>query len=106
MAKSSKSLEDLPYDKLKIIEVIWIDAQEVGGIGWNDLDEILTESLKPCPIMHSVGIVLRDCEDCVSLLSTVGPSECSSMEKIPRVWIKRETVLRDGISLAEFMENL
>lgn len=106
MAKSIKSPQDLPYDKLKIIEVIWVDAQEFGTVGWNDIEEVLAESLKPCPIMHSVGFLLRDHKNFVSLLSTVGPSECSSMEKIPRVWIKRETVLRDGISLADFMENL
>lgn len=94
------------YDSLRIIEVIWVDAQEVGGVGWNDLEEILTEATKPCPIMHSVGYLVSETEDQINLISTVGPAECSSLDKIPRSWVRRENVLREGKTLKEFLENL
>ena len=56
--------------------------------------------------MHSVGYLVHEDEDQINLISTVGPSECSSLEKIPRGWVKRENVLREGKSLKEFSENL
>ena len=99
-------VNDYLYDSLRILEVVWVDAQEVGTVGWNDLDDILTEASKPCPIMHSVGYLVHEDEDQINLISTVGPSECSSLEKIPRGWVKRENVLREGKSLKEFSENL
>ena len=81
--KNKLRVSDLP-----IIEVVWIDAEESGDIGWNDLGESLTKAKKPCPVMHSVGYVVYRDEDHISLLSTIGPDECSSLEKIPAAFIR------------------
>ena len=93
------------YDILTIIEVVWVDAQEFGEIGWNDLNDILTESQKPCPIMHSVGYLVRSDKDVISLLRTLGEDVSSTLEKIPRAWVKAERTLRKGKTLEEFLET-
>ena len=71
-----------------IVEVIWRDAEEHGEIGWNTLKDQLTYAKKPCPTMHSVGYEVYRDEDHISLLSSIGGKECSSIEKIPMAFIK------------------
>jgi len=93
------------YDILTIIEVVWVDAQEFGEIGWNDLNDILTESEKPCPIMHSVGYLVRSDKNVISLVRTLGEEVSSTLEKIPRGWVKAERTLRKGKTLEEFLET-
>jgi len=93
------------YDNLTIIEVVWVDAQEVGQIGWNDLSDILTESRNPCPIMHSVGYLVRSDKEQISLVRTLGDDQCSTLEKIPKGWVKAERTLRKGKTLEELLET-
>jgi len=77
----------------QIVEVLWSDAEEKGDTGWNDIKEMLQYAKKPCPIMKSVGYdVYRD-KDHISLLSTIGPDECSTIEKIPIAFVKSIIVL-------------
>ena len=83
MAKKS-----IQYD---IVEVSWIDAEENGDVGWNDLKEQLTHAKKPCPTMTTVGYLVYDGKDHISLLSTIGNKECSTLEKIPKGFIKKIT---------------
>ncbi len=72
----------------KIVEVCWIDAEEQGDVGWNDLKSQLAYAKKPCPVMRSVGYLVYECEEHVSLLSTIGDRESSTLEKIPIGFIK------------------
>ena len=32
-----------------IVEVTWVDAEEIGDIGWNVRSDILRAAKKPCP---------------------------------------------------------
>ena len=77
------------------VEVVWVDAQEQGEIGWNDLKEQLKLAKKPCPTMRNIGYEIYRDDDHISLLHSVGKEECSSIEKIPTSFIK------DIISLKE-----
>ena len=81
-------------ESLPIVEVVWIDAEEHGEIGWNDLKAMLKRAKKPCPVMNSVGYEVHRDDDHISLLSTIGPDECSTLEKIPTGFIRSITVLR------------
>ena len=76
-----------------IVEVVWIDAEEFGDTGWNDMKEILRYAKKPCPDMHSVGYLVYKDGDHISLLSTIGNKECSTVEKIPVAFIKSIEIL-------------
>jgi len=109
MPRPKKSTEDATesyrYDECAVVEVVWYDAEEVGGIGWNDLAETLAEVKKPCPIMQSLGFLAYSDDHQVSILSTVGPDECSRLDKIPRSFVIRETIMRDGVTLMELLEG-
>ncbi len=71
----------------KIVEVVWLDAEEKGEVGWNDKKEILRYAKKPCPTMKSVGYLIYEGENHYALLSSVGPDECSTLEKIPKSFV-------------------
>ena len=86
----SMAKKPITYD---IVEVVWIDAEEHGEVGWNDLKEQLTHAKKPCPTMSTVGYLVYDGEDHISLLSTIGNKECSTLEKIPKGFIVSITKL-------------
>ena len=74
----------IEYD---IVEVLWIDAEENGDVGWNDLKEQLRYAKKPCPTMSTIGYLVYEGKDHISLLSTIGDKECSTLEKIPKGFI-------------------
>ena len=107
MPRPKKSTEDpsivYRYDNCALIEVVWYDAEEIGGIGWNDLAEIIADTKKPCPIMQTLGFLAYSDDHQVSIISTVGPDECSRLDKIPRSFVIRETIIRDGVSLLELL---
>ena len=66
----------------KIVEVIWVDAEEHGDVGWNDLKAMKRYAKKPCPTMTSVGYILHQSKTHIALASTVGTEDCSTIEKI------------------------
>ena len=87
------------YDGIRIVEVVWVDAEEIGEVGWNDLSDMLRASVKPCPVMTTVGYVAYESDEHISLLSTLGPNQSSRLDKIPKAWVRRETTIREGTSL-------
>ena len=77
----------------RLVEVIWVDAEEYGEIGWNDLKAMKRYAKKPCPTMRTVGYVIHQSEHHISLASTVGEKDCSTLEKIPCQFIQKITDL-------------
>ena len=76
-----------------IVEVVWIDAEEHGEIGWNDIKAQLRYAKKPCPQMKTVGYEVYRDEDHISLLSSISVKDSSTVEKIPMAFIKSITIL-------------
>ena len=76
-----------------IVLVEWVDAEEKGEVGWNDIKEMLRYAKKPCPVMRAVGFLIYKDHEHISLLSSMGPDECSTVEKIPAAFIKSITPL-------------
>ena len=76
-----------------IVEVIWYDAEEYGDVGWNDLKVMLVHAKKPCPEMHTVGYCVYRCKEYISILSTIGPKEASTLEKIPTGMVKSINII-------------
>ena len=93
-ARRKRRQKNLEPTELPIAEVVWVDAEECGDIGWNELDELLEKAAEPCPVMRSVGYVLHHCEDHISLISTIGPDECGSLEKSPAEFLKSVTYMK------------
>ena len=81
----------IEYD---MVEVLWKDAEEHGEIGWNTLKDQLAYAKKPCPIMRSIGYCVHKDDDHISLLSSIGEKESSSIEKIPIAFIKEIAILK------------
>jgi len=76
-----------------MVEVLWIDAEEHGDIGWNNLKAQLKYAKKPCPLMRSIGFEVWRDDDHIALLSSIGDKECSSVEKIPMGFVKSVNLL-------------
>jgi len=89
----------------KLVEVIWKDAEEYGEIGWNDLKAMKRYARKPCPLMKSVGYVLYNDTQHISLASSIGDKECSSIEKIPMAFVKRISELVPGEEIHSVKES-
>ena len=70
------------------VEVIWIDAEERGEVGWNNFKEQLKYAKTPCPTMRNIGYEVYRDDDHISLLHSIGTTECSTIEKIPMAFIK------------------
>jgi len=70
-----------------IVEVTWTDAEEHGEVGWNNLKSQLKYAKKPCPVMRSVGYEVHRTSEHISLLSSIGDKECSTVEKIPMSFV-------------------
>jgi len=68
----------------RLVEVRWLDAEDHGDPGWNELKAMKRYAKKPAPIMNSVGYVLYEGPDHISLASTVSDIQCSIVEKIPK----------------------
>jgi hypothetical protein len=79
--------------ELQLAECVWEDAEEIGEVGWNDLEELFELAEEPCPVMHTVGYIIYESNEHISMVSTIGPDECSRIEKIPRSFIKSLTYL-------------
>ncbi len=73
--------------KYPVVKVTWIDAEEIGDTGWNDLKDALKKAKEPCPTMISVGFAVHEDDKHIALLSTVGPDVCSTLEKIPMSFV-------------------
>ena len=74
--------------KYSIVEVIWIDAEEAGDLGWNDPDEVITEAGRECPLVRSVGYVVFESDSHISLIRSWHSGGLSSVEKIPKGFIR------------------
>ena len=80
------------YNDIVLVE--WVDAEEKCEAGWNDIKEMLAYAKKPCTIMGSVGFVVHRDDNHIALLSSIGPDECSTVEKIPTTFVKSITPLK------------
>ena len=74
--------------KFPLVEVVWIDAIEEGDLGWNDPTESIANAQADCPIVHSVGYVIFESDSHISLIRSWHSDGLSSVEKIPKGFIR------------------
>ena len=89
----------------EVVLVEWVDAEEKGDVGWNDIKEMLRYAKKPCPLMRSVGFEVYRDDDHIALLSSIGPDECSTVEKVPMAFVKSITPLKAIKPAADASQN-
>ena len=75
-------------ERFPIVEVIWIDAEEVGSLGWNEPDGVIADAGKECPVVHSVGYLIFESEAHISLIRAWHLDGFSSVEKIPKGFVR------------------
>jgi len=83
--------------KYNIVEVTWVDAEEFGEVGWNNLKAQLKYAKKPCPQLKTVGYEIFRNEDHIALLSSIGDKDSSTVEKIPIGFIKSIVTLTPAV---------
>lgn len=66
------------------MEITWIDAETVGDANWMTMDESNDIAKSPLPIMLTVGYVLWEDDDMISVVNTIGPDQSSQVNKIPK----------------------
>lgn len=93
--QNTSSLKNVSYpDKIpRLVKVTWVDAMTVGGAEWLGKEEAKTSAKEPLPMMLTVGFVLHNDDEQISLTATIGPCETAQVNKIPkRMIIKIEEV--------------
>ncbi len=74
---------------MRIVKVTWVDAEEYGEEGWNSRKSMQSYAKKPCPTMVTVGHVMYENDNHISLVGTIGDKESSSLERIPKSFITK-----------------
>ena len=81
-------------DSYPIVEVVWLDAEEHGEVGWNDTAKMLEYAKLPCSTMRSVGYLVYEGDDHISLIRTLNEDNCGTIEKIPKAFVQSLRKLR------------
>ncbi|MBC23378.1 MAG: hypothetical protein CMJ32_05610 [Phycisphaerae bacterium] len=82
-------LENFSEIEWEMVSIHWVDAESEGGPGWQDPEEMLEFARRPLPVMHTVGLLVYEDEDMVSVTDSKGPDDMGGVTKIPRVWIRQ-----------------
>lgn len=77
--------------KPPLVRVEWRDATLLGG--WHDKDTIKEWVADPVPIVVTVGLMLRDDDECIVLAGSENPDEFGDLNKIPKGMVTRVDIL-------------
>ena len=73
-------------DRVAIVE--WIDVEDHTSPGWVDPDVMKSDAVEPFRTIRSVGFVVEQNDERISLTMTWGPEETSGALNIPRGLVK------------------
>lgn len=85
MANGSMS-EICAPDRVAIVE--WIDVEDHTSPAWVEPEQMWADAAEPFRIIRSVGFIVEQNEERISLTMTWGPQETSGVINIPRGLIK------------------
>jgi hypothetical protein len=78
-----------------IVRILWEDAVTSAEAGWTTkIDAMETATTRP-PQMYSVGYVLHNCKEWISITDSVGGDEFGQVTKIPKKMIVDLTFLKE-----------
>jgi hypothetical protein len=78
---------------VKIVKVIWIDAQSIGDCNWQDYNEIKELAKESPPIMQSVGFLIYESDTHLSIVDSIEEDVCGHLTKIPKAMIQERVEL-------------
>lgn len=70
-----------------VVSIRWVDAEARGGPGWEDPEDMVEFALRPLAEVHTVGLLIHECDEFVALTDSRGPDQVGSVQKIPKAWI-------------------
>ncbi|MDP7028982.1 MAG: hypothetical protein QF733_02035 [Phycisphaerales bacterium] len=70
-----------------VVSVRWVDAEARGGPGWEDPEDMVEFALRPLAEVHTVGLLIHECDQFIALTDSRGPDQVGSVQKIPKAWI-------------------
>ena len=80
---------------MKIVKIVWIDAETVGDSGWQEIEAIGDTVESPPPVMQSVGFLLGEYDSHVAITDSVGNKEYGHVTKIPVQMIRYMTYMQE-----------
>ena len=80
---------------MKIVKIVWIDAETVGDSGWQEIEAIGDTVESPPPVMQSVGFLLGEYDSPVAITDSVGDKEYGPVTKIPVQMIRYMTYMQE-----------
>lgn len=70
-----------------VVSISWVDAEARGGPGWEDPEDMVEFALRPLATVHTVGLLIYECEQFMALTDSRGPDQVGAVQKIPKAWI-------------------
>ncbi|MCH2141539.1 MAG: hypothetical protein MK077_00880 [Phycisphaerales bacterium] len=70
-----------------VVSVRWVDAEARGGPGWEDPEDMVEFALRPLAEVHTVGLLIYECDHFIALTDSRGPDQIGGVQKIPKAWI-------------------
>lgn len=70
-----------------VVSVKWVDAEARGGPGWEDPEDMVEFAMHPLATVHTVGLLIHECEQFIAVTDSRGPDQVGAVQKIPRTWI-------------------
>ncbi|HJN80392.1 MAG: hypothetical protein QF534_05105 [Phycisphaerales bacterium] len=70
-----------------VVSVNWVDAEARGGPGWEDPEDMVEFALRPLATVHTVGLLIHECEQFVAMTDSRAPDQVGAVQKIPKAWI-------------------
>ena len=83
-------------DRVAIVE--WIDVEDHTSPAWVEPEQMWSDAIEPFRIIRSVGFIVEQNEERISLTMTWGPQETSGVINIPRGLIK-------GVQIVQVVEG-
>ena len=84
----------MPPDLAGPVLVVWKDHEDHTTADWQSYAEADDMVRDPVAVVHSVGWIYHENREAISLVSTLGPEECSGVLRILKRAIVRRLVLK------------
>ena len=75
--------------------IVWKDHEDYTSSDWLSYEDATAQVSSPMALVRSVGWIYHENKEAVSLVSTIGPDECSGVLRIIKRAIVRRLDLRD-----------
>ena len=72
---------------MEMIHIVWTDAVTSSEAGWTTKEEAMATATSSPPKMETIGFVLHENKEWISLTDSVGGDEFGQITKIPKSMI-------------------